>query len=172
MVDLETTGTLPEHAAILQIAAVRFDYQSGTIGGTYVASLEIPHGRFWDEDTRDWWSSMPDTLRRVTEGARPAEIVMPEFVQWCGYDCRLFAKPTSFEYPFIDSYCRQFGLTNPFHFRSAIDLNSYIRGLADNPTEYFDVPFEGEKHNALDDVLHQIRILFAAKEKFRGASPG
>ena len=172
MVDLETTGTLPEHAAILQIAAVRFDYESGIIGGTFVASMTIPYGRFWDQSTQEWWSTMPETYERVTEGARPPEIVMPEFVAWCGYDQRLWAKPSSFEYPFIDSYCRQFGLMNPFHFRSTIDVNSFIRGMAGNPSEYFDVPFEGEKHNALDDTLHQVKMVLMAKEQFRGSAPG
>ena len=174
MVDLETTGTDPAHAAIIQIAAVRFNYDTCEIGPSFEACLEIPAGRFWDESTREWWLSKWDTLEPILSRAREPAEVMTEFSHWCcdttpalGHN-RLWAKPIHFEYPFLQSYARQFGVEMPFHYRSAVDLNSFTRGMQHNPGAVpidvqFKMTFEGEQHNAVDDVLHQIKQALSAR---------
>lgn len=53
MVDIETTGTDPYHNAMVQLAAIEFNYRTGDIGRTFNMSLEIPRGRYWDEDCRN-----------------------------------------------------------------------------------------------------------------------
>lgn len=172
MVDIETTGTDPGHNGILQIAAVRFNYERLEVGPSFCAAMHLPYGRVWDEDTRSWWVRQGDTYERITANALPAEQVMPAFMDWAlqtgplAGDDRFWAKPISFDYPFVQSYCRQFGLHSPWHYRNAVDLNSFMRGLGKDPgaAPYEkNVPFQGEKHDALDDVLYQIRVLLTAK---------
>lgn len=172
MVDLETTGTDPSHAAIIQIAAVRFNYATMQIGPAFEVCLHVPYGRFWDEDTRDWWlRDKADLLARIQSRAIDPQTAMSAFQQFmmstAGLTgCRFWAKPSHFDWPLLASYTKQFDVELGFHYRSAVDLNSFCRGLADDPSaESLDkeVEFEGEVHNAIDDVLNQIKVAFMAK---------
>lgn len=180
MVDLETTGTDPTDTAIIQIAAVQFDWERGTIGSIFNRCLWLPTNRYWDESTRTWWGEQKaEVLHGIFDRAEDPALVMQGFIDWTrtltvSEPLRLWAKPVSFEFPFIASYCKQFGYTNPFHFRDAIDMQSFIRGMRGSPSVApFDkeVPFEGEEHDAIDDVFHQIRVAIMAKDKFRQPQP-
>ena len=74
MVDLETTGTSPDETAIIQIAAVRFNLQTGEVDpNVFDMCLSIPPRRYWDEGTRAWWSKMPDVLMDIWQRQRPPE---------------------------------------------------------------------------------------------------
>lgn len=169
MVDIETTGTSPDRANILQIAAVRFDPYKKEVDQNFFYKNLVPRpDRFWDEDTRSWWSEQdPRVWDAVTVNPEKPESVMRAFADWAGYrnaePLRFWAKPTSFDFTFVASYFKDYGITNPFHFRNAIDLNSFIRGRA-NTTQLLDlnIPFEGDAHNGIFDCLHQIKLAFAA----------
>ena len=173
MVDLETGGVDPCHNPIIQLSAVRFDYATQTVGPIFDMCLDVPGNRFWDMDTIRWWNdNKGDLLDRILARAQPAEKVWNTFVDWTMdtsptlTDNRLWAKPISFEWPYLQSYGRQFGRELPFHYGNAIDLRSFCRGMANNPAaEALEkrMTFEGEKHNAIDDVLNQIQVAFAAK---------
>lgn len=176
MIDLETTGADPNINGIIQIAAVRFDYQTMQIGPAFCASMVLPYGRFWDEGTREWWMH-PDRIgiyQDIMSTARDPLTVMREFSGWCmqvdnGQPQRMWAKPITFEFPFVSSYGRQFDVHLPFHYRHAVDLHSFTRGQRQDPgAEPFDkqVQFEGDAHNAIDDVFHQIKIALTAKVQF------
>ncbi len=170
MVDIETTGLSVDHSAIIQITAVSFDLQQRQIDhGFFNQCLELPPTRFWDESTRSWWLTMPDTLESIYRRMRDPATVMREFFDWCGgSNCGLtfWAKPLSFDFPFLGSYFREFGPCMPFDFRRARDMRSFLGGLAYPAPAFNDgaVPFEGEKHNALFDTLHQVKCLFEATE--------
>jgi oligoribonuclease (3'-5' exoribonuclease) len=175
MIDLETTGTDPTHSAIIQIAAVQFDYQTGAIGRSFNRCAWVPNNRYWAEDTREWWGKQKaEILDGIFDRAEDPALVMQGFVSWVQSlsalkQPRMWAKPISFEFPFLASYAKQFGYEMPFHFRDAIDLQSFIRGLRRQPdAEPFDkqVPFDGEAHDAIDDVYHQIKIALVAKGEF------
>jgi len=176
MIDLETTSTDPTHGAIIQLAAVQFDWEAGTIGSVFDRCMYLPDNRFWAEDTRTFWGEQkPEILDSIFDRAEDPAHVIPAFVEWTRTltvtgSLRMWAKPISFDFPFLASYLRQYGYTNPFHFRDAIDMQSFIRGMRRAPgAAAFDneVPFEGDAHNALDDTFHQIRIALTAKGTFQ-----
>lgn len=52
MLDIETTGTDPGCAGIMQIAAIQFNYDTGEIGPIFNRCLSMAPQRFWDEDRR------------------------------------------------------------------------------------------------------------------------
>lgn len=167
MVDIETTGTDPAFASIRQIAAVKFNYATGEIGPMFDRCLWMPASRFWEDSTFNWWQKMPELSAKIDIRAENPRQVMEDFVAWAGqeYQPRFWAKPTTFDFSFIASYCRMYELDNPFHFRFARDLNSFMAALAGG-AEHQDmkhVPFVGSEHNAIDDCLHQITMLFEAK---------
>lgn len=171
MIDIETTGTNAQENAILQIAAVRFNRHTKEIDHKFFnRCLQVPPGRYWAEDTRDWWMQQnQDVLRNILSRAEPPEIVMRAFFDWVGEGPSImprafWAKPISFDYVFVSSYLRQFGLMQPFHFREAVDLNSYLLGKGhENRREFWStVEPVGEAHDALNDCLYQIRAIFQA----------
>ena len=166
MVDLETTGLSKDHSAIIQIAAVRFNLETHDVDHNFFDKcLMIPPGRTWDENTRHWWiKDKSDILMSIYERMADPAAVITEFFDWSGGvvgPYRFWAKPISFDFPFLESYFTQFGLPMPYSHRVGRDLRSFIAGC--NPTfNENTVPFEGTAHNALYDTLHQIRLLFAA----------
>lgn len=183
MVDIETTGTNFDHNAIIQIAAVKFNYETEEVSPNFFnACLSIPPKRYWDEGTRNWWGRNPaHILKGIQANARPAEQVIREFYSWLlenypqtesSEGLRFWGKPTHFDYSFIASYFEQYGLTNPCHYRDARDLNSFVSGLSGSaqkvPFEK-DISFEGDEHNALHDTLFQLKALFTVKGRFQSS---
>jgi hypothetical protein len=177
MVDVETTGTTSfDHTAIIQIAAVKFNFQTEEIDTNFFnASLTIPPGRFWDKGTKEWWAKQkPHILQNILATGRNPAVVTREFYDWLLVDypstgLHFWGKPTHFDYSFVASYFNQYGLSNPCHFRDARDLNSFMAGMAGtNETQNLekDVPFDGDEHNALHDSIFQIKMLFEQKSRF------
>lgn len=179
MVDIETTGTHPEHNAIIQIAAVRFNAVNQTVDASdmFNRCLAVAPNRFWEESTRAFWQGKNlKVFQQIAASMEDPLTVLKAFQEWAnkGRDAaldeplRFWGKPTSFDYSFMQSYFRQFNLHFPFHYRYARDMNSYLAGMLGNPDHpQIDVPFTGDQHNALHDVLHQIKTLFVAKEELK-----
>ena len=166
MIDLETTGIRPDRTAIIQMAAIKFNLAERTVDNNFFdKALWIPKGRFWEESTRMWWSQqkanvLPEIMQRMEE----PRAVLQSFVEWAGprNELRFWSKPTHFDFVFLAGYLDDFDLVNPFDFREATDMRSYLRGLcAPEPFSEIQVPFVGDAHNALYDTLHQIQVLFA-----------
>ncbi len=174
MVDIETGGTNPVDTPMIQLAAVKFDLKTRTIDteNMFNRCLEIPPRRYWDEGTRTWWSTQNRALLEdIYARMEPAEEVMEAFKVWAGTSpsepLRFWAKPTSFDYSFVQSYFNDMKVYNPFHFRWAVDLNSFIRGLArDSTVESFKTDFKGDAHNALHDCINQIDMAFKAMDHY------
>lgn len=177
MIDVETTGVEPNRNAMISLACVPFCWETGRIShDVFDMNLMMPPTRHWDEDTREWWQKQsPSVFARATCNARPPLFVMQEFLAFVRrtsgalHGPRMWAKPISFEFPLIASYFRDYELDNPFHFRDAIDLQSFIRGTRRAPgAAAFDkeVPFVGDAHAAIDDVYHQIAVALTAKAMF------
>lgn len=173
MVDVETTGTSPDRHAVIQIASVKFDLATFDVEPSFFnRCLQIPKWRSWDEETRTWWSQQKqEVLREIFSRMEPPGAVMSDFLDWIGPgQWRMWAKPITFDYPFISSYFRDFDVYNPFDFRTAMDCRSYLRGIA-HPVEFVSeksIEFKGDAHNAIYDTLHQVRWLFVNQEQFGG----
>lgn len=171
MTDIETTSTSPDFGGILQIACVPFDLQSREIShDMFNFSMWLPTHRFWDESTRSWWMSQnQEVYAKITEKALDPTETMRSFSEWvtgiAGIMPPMFwAKPITFDYPFCSSYFKQLGINNPFHYRNARDVNTFIEARTQRPiNETWDkVQAKGDKHNALHDCIFQVEGLFHA----------
>lgn len=170
MVDLETTGTNPNHAAIIQLSAVKFNLEEQQIDmNMFDQCLGVPPNRYWQEDTRDWWAAQePHIMEKIWRNMRDPATVIREFAAWCGpTPLVLWAKPIHFEYPFLESYFNDYGVAKPFAYWDAKDLRSicWARGIPNLDRE---IDFAGDAHNAIHDVLHQISTLFELMNRTGG----
>jgi DNA polymerase III alpha subunit (gram-positive type) len=168
MGDIETTGTDPNHAAIIQICLVKFNADTREVSPeVFNRCLRIKHRRYWDEETRAWWGKMPELCKSILAKGEDPELVIKDMIKWVGNDeLRFWGKPITFDFSFLDSYCKDFGVPMPFNWRTARDLNSFIAGLrhnAEHPES--DVEFEGTMHDAFYDTFHQIKVLFHELDK-------
>ena len=176
MVDVETSGTSPDRTGIIQLSAVRFDYVNAEVDeDVFDRALLIPPHRFWDEGTRAWWREQKrETLIGILDRAEDPRTVITDFYHWVqkkaalhpGQEPVFWAKPTSFDYSFVQSYCRDYDFPMPFSFRAANDLNSFIRGLyaGGEVPNIPDPPGVSNAHNATWDCFAQIHRLIWAYE--------
>lgn len=164
MVDLETTGTNPAGCAIIQISAVRFNLATRTIGHDFFdRCLLIPKDRYWEEGGREFWIKRKDLFAEIQSRMEDTETVVRAFKDWVGGQRTLYAKPSHFEFPFLEQYFRRYDIQNPFFYRTVNDQNSFFRGLYyPNPVPDWErtLPFVGQLHNGLHDTLHQLKVLF------------
>ena len=181
MVDIETTGVKPNTTNIIQIAGVKFNIKERAIDTNMFDRCLYPlDTRYWQESTRDFWTKTQanqKVLNEIYSRMEDPQTVLQAFVDWVteGYDgkepIRFWGKPTSFDYSFVQSYLDDFGIMNPFHFRMATDMNSYIRGMFQDPTmATFKVDeFHGDAHNAIMDSINQINQLFKATDHYEAS---
>lgn len=176
MVDLETTGTLPDRTSILQLAAVRFNPVTFEVDhNVFNRSLTMPPHRYWQESTREWWGNQrPEIYQAIVERAEPYSTVMVDFANWAYpiNSLRFWSKPSHFDYSFISSYFSDLDIVNPFSFREVNDMNSFLRGLFyPNPVPKVNLDFTGDAHNALADTFHQLKLLFHYLELKKNTTP-
>lgn len=165
MVDIETTDTQPDRGAILQISAVKFNLKEGTVCPEFFdRCLRVPPHRRWSESTRNWWlEQRQETLMDILKRGEDWLKVINDFADF-GYPqnhLRFWSKPTHFDYSFLSSYFSDAGLAQPFHYRTATDMNSFLSGLYyPNEVPKAQIEFDGAVHNALFDTLNQLKVLF------------
>lgn len=166
MLDIETTGFSPDKNSIIQIAAAGFDIESGKIAREFNQCLSPLPDREWDQSTLCWWEENNKHLfNHIKYNERDPKTVIKEFDIWIQNfnddQVIIWSKPTWFDIPFIVSYFRQFEIDLPFNRRYAMDVNTCIfsDGIDDLETYWDNIEFVGKKHNAMDDVKHQIKGL-------------
>lgn len=167
MVDIETTDTDPARGYIIQIAAVKFNRETREVSHDFfdrcLNPLDQPNRR-WQEDTRNWWAKMPEVYAGIQRRMEPTKDVLEAFRDWVGgTNLTFWGKPTHFDFAFLQSFFKDYGMQIPFHFRTANDLNSFARGRYwPNPAPQWDklLEFQGDAHNALHDCLHQLKALY------------
>lgn len=175
MVDVETTHTNPHLGAILQLSAIKFNYETGEVGDHFDRCPMWLPLRGWSEGTREFWSKHWNVYEKIVARSEPAEPVFHDFVDFAHEGApdngfRFWSKPLSFDWPFVNSHLEQLGLRMPFSFRIARDMNSFMAGMSGNAQhpEYAsqNIEFKGEVHNALHDTAFQIDVLLKARQHY------
>lgn len=174
MVDMETMGNSPD-APIVSIGAVFFDPSTGNTGAEFyqVVSLEssMSFGMKPDASTIQWWLKQSSEARSailvdeamglletlelladfIAENAANGSHTIQMWGNGCSFDNVILRRAyaltdTPFAVPFW----------NDRDVRTMVELGKSV-GI--NPR--FDIPFEGEMHNALSDARHQVKYVSA-----------
>lgn len=168
MLDLETTGLDQQFNSIIQIAAVKFNAATGEVSPHFFNRCLLPApNRYWEEGCRSWWGQRPEVLQKIMSRMEEPRDVLVALRDWAGEGMTMWGKPTHFDHSFLATYYKQYDMQIPFHFRYANDMNTFIRAryFPETPPNWErDLEFEGDMHNALDDVLHQLKVVFKVIE--------
>ncbi|MBI1128881.1 exonuclease [Escherichia coli] len=174
MVDMETMGNSPD-APIVSIGAVFFDPSTGNTGAEFyqVVSLEssMSFGMKPDASTIQWWlkqSSEARTAILVDEAMGLLETLelLADFIAENAangsHTVQMWGNGCSFDNVILR---RAYALTDtPFAvpFWNDRDVRTMVelgKSVGINPR--FDIPFEGDMHNALSDARHQVKYVSA-----------
>ena len=174
MVDMETMGNGPD-APIVSIGAVFFDPSTGNTGAEFyqVVSLEssMSFGMKPDASTIQWWLKQSSEARSAilvdeAMGLRESLELLADFIAENAangsHTVQLWGNECSFDNVILR---RAYALTDtPFAvpFWNDRDVRTMVelgKSVGINPR--FDIPFEGDMHNALSDARHQVKYVSA-----------
>ncbi|MDT7421458.1 3'-5' exoribonuclease [Citrobacter freundii] len=174
MIDMETMGNSPD-APIVSIGAVFFDPSTGNTGAEFyrVVNLEssMSFGMKPDASTIQWWLKQSSEARSAilvdeAMGLRESLELLADFIAENAangsHTVQLWGNGCSFDNVILR---RAYALTEtPFAvpFRNDRDVRTMVelgKSVGINPR--YDIPFEGDMHNALSDARHQVKYVSA-----------
>ncbi|RNR70189.1 exonuclease [Klebsiella pneumoniae] len=174
MVDLETMGK-KHNAPIVAIGAVVFDPATGSIGESFykVVCLEssVNWGAVIDPSTVIWWLKQSSEARSaiVNDDAIPLLDALLQFREFVSDNVaggskkvQVWGNGASFDNSILRSSYDCIAEDYPWEYWNDRDVRTMVElGHAINYEPQKAIPFEGERHNALADAIHQARYVSA-----------
>jgi len=181
-VDIESDGPIPGRNSMLSFGCAVFT-GTGKMIHAYYANLDVLPEATPDVDTMNWWKTQQAAWEACRQNTRPAEVVMPEFVQWvkavCGKEKPVFVGyPAGYDFTFMYYYMIAFAGESPFSF-SALDIKTMAMAVLGtefrNTTKRaFPKSWFGKSrhsHIALDDAIEQGELFCNILAEVRKRSP-
>lgn len=174
MVDLETMGK-KHNAPIVAIGAVVFDPATGSIGESFykVVCLEssVNWGAVIDPSTVIWWLKQSSEARSaiVNDDAIPLLDVLLQFREFVSDNvaggskkAQVWGNGASFDNSILRSSYDFIAEDYPWEYWNDRDVRTMVElGQAIGFDPKTTIPFEGDRHNALADAIHQARYVSA-----------
>lgn len=172
MIDLETMGNKPA-APIIAIGAVLFEPSIGELGPEYYAVVDLESSMVRDAaadpSTILWWMKQSAEARaEITSDKRVnitnalgglrrliEENCVPDYLQ-------VWGNGPTFDNVITRASFERHGLFCPWQFWNDRDVRTIVelgRAVGYNPR--YEIPFEGDMHNALADARHQAKYVSA-----------
>lgn len=174
MVDLETMGK-KHNAPIVAIGAVVFDPATGSIGESFykVVCLEssVNWGTVIDPSTVIWWLKQPSEARSaiVNDDAIPLQDALLQFREFVSDNvaggskkAQVWGNGASFDNSILRYSYDCIAEDYPWEYWNDRDARTMVElGQAISFDPKTTIPFEGSRHNALADAIHQARYVSA-----------
>ncbi|HCU2164316.1 TPA: 3'-5' exoribonuclease [Klebsiella quasipneumoniae] len=174
MVDLETMGK-KNNAPIVAIGAVVFDPATGSIGESFykVVCLEssVNWGAVIDPSTVIWWLKQSSEARSaiVNDDAIPLQDALLQFREFVSDNvaggskkAQVWGNGASFDNSILRSAYDCIAEDYPWEYWNDRDVRTMVElGQAISFDPKTTIPFEGSRHNALADAIHQARYVSA-----------
>ncbi|MHA6304585.1 3'-5' exonuclease [Klebsiella quasipneumoniae] len=174
MVDLETMGK-KHNAPIVAIGAVVFDPATGSIGESFykVVCLEssVNWGAVIDPSTVIWWLKQSSEARSaiVNDDAIPLQDALLQFREFVSENvaggskkAQVWGNGASFDISILRSSYDCIAEDYPWEYWNDRDVRTMVElGQAISFDPKTTIPFEGSRHNALADAIHQARYVSA-----------
>ena len=164
MVDVETNSNDICNASIIQLSAVMFNLEKGTVGPKFNRCLKpITTG---EPETLNWWVKDENRKKIFTEILNKGEdplTVINDFIRWnrtYGAVKHFWSKPSHFDYTLLAKYFKIYRYKNPYPYWKARDMRSYLLALFfPEPLPDLKVEDKTEAHDALVDTISQVTQL-------------
>ncbi|EFJ9138455.1 exonuclease, partial [Escherichia coli] len=175
MIDLETMGT-NTNAPIVVIGAVFFDPQTGEIGPVFYIVISLTDamntGAAPDGGTIKWWLKQSSEARAaiLTDQVKLKDALsrFREFINEYSDEkfVQVWGNGATFDNAILRTSYERLDIPCPWHYHNDRDVRTIVEL---GKTIDFDartvIPFEGERHNALDDARHQAKYVSAIWQK-------
>ncbi|ENA6610711.1 3'-5' exoribonuclease [Escherichia coli] len=172
MIDLETMGKNPD-APIISIGAIFFDPQTGDMGPEFSKTIDLETaGGVIDRDTIKWWLKQSrEAQSAIMTDEIPLDdalLQLREFIDENSgeFFVHVWGNGANFDNTILRrSYERQ-GSPCPWRYYNDRDVRTIVElGKAIDFDARTAIPFEGERHNALDDARYQAKYVSAIWQK-------
>ncbi|EGJ7873428.1 exonuclease [Escherichia coli] len=175
MIDLETMGT-NTNAPIVVIGAVFFEPQTGEIGPVFYIVISLTDamntGAVPDGGTIEWWLKQSSEARAaiLTDQVKLKDALsrFREFIHEYSDEkfVQVWGNGATFDNAILRrSYERQ-GIPCPWRYYNDRDVRTIVElGKTIDFDARIVIPFEGVRHNALDDARHQAKYVSAIWQK-------
>ena len=172
MLDLETMGKNPD-APIISIGAIFFDPQTGDMGPEFSKTIDLETaGGVIDRDTIKWWLKQSrEAQSAIMTDEIPLDdalLQLREFIDENSgeFFVQVWGNGANFDNTILRrSYERQ-GIPCPWRYYNDRDVRTIVElGKAIDFDARTAIPFEGERHNALDDARYQAKYVSAIWQK-------
>ncbi|AFS85837.1 exonuclease [Escherichia coli] len=172
MIDLETMGKNPD-APIISIGAIFFDPQTGDMGPEFSKTIDLETaGGVIDRDTIKWWLKQSrEAQSAIMTDEIPLDdalLQLREFIDENSgeFFVQVWGNGANFDNTILRrSYERQ-GLPCPWRYYNDRDVRTIVElGKAIDFDARTAIPFEGERHNALDDARYQAKYVSVIWQK-------
>lgn len=178
MLDLETMGN-GSNAAIVSIGAVFFNPLTGELGNQFYSRVWLEsaakHGDM-DAGTVAWWLNQSSEARAeinhensvsLNEALRAFSELIIGSAECSFTDIRVWGNGCTFDNVILSNAYKAIKLSKPWSYAGDMDVRTIVelgrKLLNFDPKK--DMPFEGEKHNALADAIHQAKYVSAIYQK-------
>ena len=183
MLDLETLA-LDNNALVLSIGAVQFDMKTGEVGKTFHISCDILeqlfNGAKIDLSTIKWWSEQ-DAKAKATilelRSSSPSLIVahtLQVFNEWISgnfdnpKNVKLWGNGIAADNVWIRNLYKRHNLNFILPYWCDNDVRTITQLEDYNKVCEVVGEFEGTKHDAIDDCLHQIKMCHTSYKLVKG----
>ncbi|HCL7493259.1 TPA: 3'-5' exoribonuclease [Escherichia coli] len=172
MIDLETMGKNPD-APIISIGAIFFDPQTGDMGPEFSKTIDLDSaGGVIDRDVIKWWLKQSrEAQSAIMTDEIPLDdalLQLREFIDENSgeFFVQVWGNGANFDNVILRrSYERQ-GIPCPWRYCNDRDVRTIVElGKAIDFDARTAIPFEGERHNALDDARYQAKYVSAIWQK-------
>ena len=172
MIDLETMGKNPD-APIISIGAIFFDPQTGDMGPEFSKTIDLETaGGVIDRDTIKWWLKQSrEAQSAIMTDEIPLDdalLQLREFIDENSgeFFVHVWGNGANFDNTILRrSYERQ-GIPCPWRYYNDRDVRTIVElGKAIDFDARTAIPFEGERHNALDDARYQAKYVSVIWQK-------
>ncbi len=172
MIDLETMGKNPD-APIISIGAIFFDPQTGDMGPEFSKTIDLETaGGVIDRDTIKWWLKQSrEAQSAIMTDEIPLDdalLQLREFIDENSgeFFVQVWGNGANFDNTILRrSYERQ-GIPCPWRYYNDRDVRTIVElGKAIDFDARTAIPFEGERHNALDDARYRAKYVSVIWQK-------
>lgn len=177
MVDIETLGT-SEASVVLSVGAVAFNRRDPSVPFTtlYLGfgtgdcwKEQVEKGRVMDRDTIIWWNKQTPDAQKVLKVKNVDNVLdalnqFVAFVDQTGVEPLVWGNGASFDNVILASLLKTYGVKQPWKY-----WNDRCYRTMKGEHQHDPIERQGVHHNALDDAIHQARILQSIYTKLQKA---